>query len=119
MKKIILIYDDDEEILLLCKLILEKNGFLVKTSSRCNDVLTDIRQHDPAIILMDLWIPTIGGQKAIEIIKSSDYANTPVLAFSANPDIDEISKKVKADGFIRKPFDVKEFIATVQKVAGV
>jgi len=116
MKKNILIYDDDQEILLLCKAILSKYNFVVETLSMCENILTDIQTFNPHIILMDLWIPQIGGEKAIEIIKHNESTKQiPVLIFSANGDIKDISKKVNANGYIEKPFTISTFIETIQK----
>ncbi len=116
MKKNIIIYDDDQEILLLCKAILSKYNFVVETLSMCENILTDIQTFNPHIILMDLWIPQIGGEKAIEIIKHNESTKQiPVLIFSANGDIKDISKKVNANGYIEKPFTISTFIETIQK----
>ena len=119
MKKNILIYDDDEEILFLCKAILCEFDFEVETLSRCENILNDIKSTQPHLILMDLWIPEIGGEKAIEIVKKNEATkNIPVLIFSANADIKDISKKVNADGYLEKPFSVSTFIETIQKHMG-
>ena len=119
MKKKILIYDDDQEILLLCKAILSKYDFVVETLSMCENILTDIQKFNPDLILMDLWIPQIGGEKAIEIIKQNETTKQlPVLIFSANADIKEISEKVNADGYIEKPFSISSFIETIKKHLG-
>ncbi|NDP22643.1 MAG: response regulator [Paludibacter sp.] len=116
MKNKILIYDDDEEILLLCKAILSKYDFEVETLSRCENILNDVEAIQPHLILMDLWIPEIGGEKAIEILKQDESAKqTPVLLFSANADIKEICKKVNADGYIEKPFTINTLIETVKR----
>ena len=116
MKKNILIYDDNEEILLLCKAILIKNDFVVHTLSVCENVLNDIQTFKPDVILMDLWIPVMGGEKAIEIIKNNEATkNIPVLIFSANADIEAIFKKVNATGYIEKPFGISTFIETIKR----
>lgn len=116
MKKKILIYDDDQGILLLCKAILARFDFVVETLSRCDDVLNDIESFQPHLILMDLWIPEIGGEKAIETLKENDTTkNIPVLIFSANVDIKDICKKVNADGYVAKPFAVSTFIETIKQ----
>ena len=119
MKKKILIYDDDEEILLLCKVILIKNGFVVETLSICKNVLDEIQAFKPDVILMDLWIPVMGGEKAIEIIKNNEATkNIPVLIFSANANIKEILRKVDAAGYIEKPFGISTFIETIKRCIG-
>ena len=116
MQKTILIYDDDEEILFLCKAILESEKYRVETLSRCENVLADIELHKPDIILMDLWIPLIGGEKAIRIIKEdSQKKNIPVLLFSANSDIVAIAQNINADGYIAKPFEIIELKEIIEK----
>jgi CheY-like chemotaxis protein len=114
--KCILIYEDDPEILLLCKTILLKSQFRVATLSRCENVIGDIEMLKPDLILMDLWIPEIGGEKAISIIKENPATtHIPVLVFSANADIKEICKKINADGCIAKPFDIHTFKETIEQ----
>ena len=115
MKNNILIYDDDEEILLLCKIILKKYNYTVQTLSQCDDVLADVMRLKPDFILMDLWIPELGGEEAVKILKeNADTKHIPVFLFSANSDIEDICHKIHADGFIAKPFDLKAFIAIIQ-----
>ena len=110
MEKCILIYDDNEEILVLCKLILAMDNYRVVTLARCDNVINDIAEIKPDLILMDLWIPDIGGEKALLLIKENAVtAHIPVLLFSANSDIKEIAKKINANGYIAKPFDVHVF----------
>ena len=117
MKKI-LIYDDDLEILQLCKAILAKNNFIVNTLSRCENILADIETIRPHLVLMDLWIPDIGGERAVSIAKQHHTTrDIPILLFSANADIKEISTKVNANGYVEKPFSISTFIDTIQKHA--
>ncbi len=116
MRQKILIYDDNEEILLLCKAILGKFGFMVETLSRCENILNDIKSIQPHLILMDLWIPEIGGEKAIGIVKQNEATkNIPILIFSANADIKEICTTLNADGYVEKPFTINSFIETIKK----
>ncbi len=87
MKKCVLIYDDDLEILSVCKIILEQQNYLVETRPFCDNILEDISQIHPGIILMDLRIPSIGGEAAIKLLKNDKIsAQTPVILFSANTD---------------------------------
>ncbi len=112
--KCILIYEDDPEILLLCKTILLKSKYRVATLSRCENVINDIAMLKPDLILMDLWIPAIGGEKAIALIKENPATtHIPVLVFSANADIQDICIKINADGYIAKPFDIDHFKETI------
>lgn len=114
--KCILIYEDDQEIVLLCKTILIKNHYQVESLSSCENVLSDLEKIKPDLILMDLWIPEIGGEKAIIKIKENPSSQQiPVILFSANSDIEEICKKINADGYIQKPFDIHTFLETIKQ----
>ena len=114
--KCILIYEDDQEIVLLCKTILIKNHYQVESLSSCENVLSDLEKIKPDLILMDLWIPEIGGEKAIIKIKENPASHQiPVILFSANSDIQEICKKINADGYIQKPFDIQTFLDTIKQ----
>ncbi len=109
-----MIYEDNQEILLLCSLILTKHGYRAVTMPRCEDVLSDMERIQPDIVLMDLWIPEIGGERAITLIKQNPATrHIPVLVFSANTDIKAICKKINADGYLEKPFEIQTFTETI------
>ena len=115
MQKCILIYDDDLEILLVCKAILEIDDYRVETLTRCENIIDDIDFYKPDIILMDLWIPQIGGENAVLLMRENpDTTHVPVILFSANDEIEKISAKVKANGFLKKPFDISTFRNTIR-----
>lgn len=108
-EKRIMVFDDNLEILALCQIFFTKLQYQVKTMPRCENVLDDVKRYKPHLILMDLWIPEIGGEKSIVLLKGDPITNSiPVFLFSANCDIKQISLRVNADGYITKPFNLKE-----------
>ena len=114
MQRCVLIYDDDIEILKVCKVILEMQNYDVKTLFSCENIIDDITEIKPDIILMDLWIPTIGGEDAINMMRNNPLTkHIPVILFSANDEIEKISKRVRANGFLKKPFDILIFRQTI------
>ncbi len=115
MEKCILIYDDEEGILGVSKIILEKKKYRVETRTRCDDIIEDIKEVSPDIVLMDLWIPEMGGEKAVKLMKANDATRQiPVILFSANDLIEEISKTTDADGYLRKPFSISRLVQIVE-----
>lgn len=107
MKKCVLIYDDDHDILSACKIILSQHNYRVETRTLNTDIIDDIGRLKPDVILMDLWIPELGGEMAVDLVKNNKAAkHIPIILFSANTEIDEISKRTKADGFLKKPFEI-------------
>jgi CheY-like chemotaxis protein len=116
MKKCILVFDDEQEILEVCRIILERQNYLVETRLVCQDIIEDISEAKPDIILMDLWIPNMGGEKAVELIKSDALTrHIPVILFSANAEIEKISERTNADGFLKKPFEIPSLLAIINK----
>ena len=115
MQKCILIYDDDLEILTVCKVILDNENYRVETIPNCENIIDDINIVKPDVILMGLWIPKIGGENAIKLMhEHEEIKNIPVILFSANDEIEKVSKRINANGFLRKPFDILELKETIE-----
>ena len=88
MSKKVIIYDDDSDLLEVCSMILEAKNFAVVTKDKCTEILSDIQEHNPDVILMDNWIPDIGGVKATRLVKDSvRFRHIPVIFFSANNNV--------------------------------
>ena len=110
MKKSILILDDDKDILFVCAYLLEEMGWEVHTRTHCNDVLKLVKELKPAIILMDNWIPGMGGIVATQTLKADkELRSIPIIFFSANSDIKNLSIEAGADMYLSKPFDIDVF----------
>jgi len=115
-KKCILIYDDDVEILNVCKAILQSSNYRVETIQTCENIISDVLRVQPGIVLMDLWIPSIGGENAVRYMhENPETKDIPVVLFSASDDIEKISERVQADSFLRKPFDIQTFKDTIKE----
>ena len=115
LKKKVLILDDDLDILQICTIILQKKGFDVKTLNHSNDVWEQVRNYLPDVILMDNWIPGVGGIEATQSLKSDpELQSIPVIFFSANSNVIQLAKEAKADYYLQKPFDIKEMETIVQ-----
>lgn len=106
-KKTILIFDDDLNVLELCSIILDNAGYHTETSSTSHDVLEKVTRYKPDLVLMDNWIPNIGGIIATQLLKNSElFKHIPVVYFSANNDVHLLAKQAGADTYLSKPFDL-------------
>jgi len=115
--KSIIIFDDDDDILSICTYILEEQGWQVHTFSDCNNIIDKVSAIDPDVILMDNWIPDVGGITATQTLKNSaDLKNIPVIYFSANNDIQLLATQAGADSFLAKPFDIDELEKVINEV---
>lgn len=113
--KRILICEDDQEIIELTTIILGLTGHQVYVFKSCdNEIVQKVKNIKPDLVLMDLWLPEIGGEAAIRQLKSDSFTSSiPIIVFSANNSASEVARRVKAEGCITKPFSITCFEDTV------
>lgn len=111
-----MIFDDDTDLLEVCGMVLKAKGHTVIGMDNCNALIENIKRFSPNVILMDNWIPEIGGVNAIHLIKADRELNSvPVILFSANDDIRELAREANADFFLQKPFEIDDLETTVSR----
>ena len=113
-KKCVLICDDDNSILDVCKLILH-DEYRVVTVTNCGNIIEDIDAIKPQIVLMDVLMPGEGARAAKLIHQTPETSHIPVILFSALSNIKEISKIAEATAVLEKPFDLKILLETIRE----
>lgn len=117
MKKKILIFDDEDDILDICIFLFEDIGLTVHTRSHARNVLEDIRECDPDLVIMDHLIPDLGGIHAINLIKGDpQLKKIPVILFTASNNIESLFRESNADEYIEKPSDISAMQNKVAKL---
>ena len=115
--KTILIFDDDINILEICSIVLEHFGYRVAVSETSHNVIERVEEIQPDLVLMDNWIPSIGGVEATQRLKAHPiYRDIPVIFLSANHNLEKLAQDAGADIFLEKPFDLDVLENTVKKM---
>ncbi|CAM3671055.1 response regulator [Sphingobacterium prati] len=115
-RKTVLIFEDDTIILEVITVVLTDLGFHVEVSETSHDIIQKVESTKPNIILMDNWIPNIGGVEATRLLKGDDrFKHIPVIYVSANNDIESLAVRAGADDFLAKPFDLDDLENIVKK----
>jgi len=115
--KTILVFDDDADILDIFKIVLQAAGYRVESSQTSDDIIEKARSVNPDIIIMDNWIPGIGGLKATQLLKSDPACkHIPVIYCSANRDLRSLAEQANAEAFLAKPFDLRDLEKTVAEL---
>jgi len=113
----IIIFDDDEDILSICNYVLHEQGWEVHTFTDCNNIVEKVSGIMPNVILMDNWIPDVGGITATKTLKGTEKLNDiPVIYFSANSDIQLLANQAGAETYLAKPFDLDELERIINTV---
>jgi CheY-like chemotaxis protein len=104
----ILIIDDDESISEVMRTILQRTNREIIIMSVCQNV-AEVVKLKPDLILMDLWMPHIGGDRLTRMLKKdSRTKHLPIVMVSAHNDASTIAKDIGADSFLAKPFDIDD-----------
>lgn len=113
----ILVIDDDMQLLTLTSLYLKRAGFHVKTVSKANLAMSEIRSMRPDLILLDVMMPEISGFNLCRIIKDDpSLSHIPIIFLTAlqlHSDKMEGFRAGAAD-YVIKPFEFEELNARVQ-----
>ena len=110
---LILVVDDDRFYLSIIRQILENARHQVIETTDGAEAIEIYREHKPAIVITDIFMPGMDGNEVIRVLRSID-AGMGIIAISAGGafyDIDflETAKKLGADAILRK-LDPKERI---------
>lgn len=115
MKKKILIIEDDKDILEILMHILLHEGYDVE-SSRDGNVVHQIKDIKPDLILCDIWIPHFKGTDICTTLKNDELTKTiPFILISTSMKLPQLAMASGADNYIQKPFQVKEVITLVKE----
>jgi two-component system cell cycle response regulator DivK len=121
MSKVVLVVEDNARNRKLVRTILKFRGFEVVECDDGEPALALARKHRPALVLMDIELPTVDGITALGRLRADpETASIPVIAVTASVTPSQREKVTAAgfNGYLSKPIDVDEFNAMVERLAG-
>jgi DNA-binding response OmpR family regulator len=112
MKKI-LVVDDDRDVLEVVYYLLSSKGFDVKTHTTGLNVPAAVETFQPNLVLLDINLPGKSGTDICNELKEADN-ELPIILFSAHSNITKVRNACNPDGYLAKPFDIKDLIGIVR-----
>jgi CheY-like chemotaxis protein len=117
--KHILVVDDEDTILDLLESVLESSGHRVETACNGREALEKIRRSDYDIIISDLKMPGMGGQKLYEHVSEIKPHLKRRVIFSTgdivNPVTQELFRRT-GNLHLAKPFRLEEVEEIIRQV---
>jgi len=111
--------EDDEEMIDLVKLILERKGFKVSGASGGKEGWQLIQSVNPDLVLLDLMMPDVDGWEVYQNIRDTESTkDIPVIIITAKAqNIDRVLGLhiAKVNDYITKPFKPEELVDSVEK----
>jgi len=102
----VLIVDDEIGARESLKMVL-KNDYEVFLAKNAEEAFSQIKEHSPEVILLDIILPDLDGLKVLERIKRNDPV-VIVIMVTATTTVKTAheAKELGADGYVTKPFDI-------------
>ncbi|PRR68725.1 Sporulation initiation phosphotransferase F [Moorella humiferrea] len=112
-----LVVDDQRGVRTLLQLAFQEEGYQVATAVNGRDALRQVERWRPDVVLMDVRMPVMGGLETLPRIKTI-APQTAVIIMSAYVEVEAVDeiRRMGADDFIYKPFDLEELKAKVKAV---
>jgi len=116
----ILVVDDDPDISMMLKLMLEYKGYAVTILEKPEDTIKALQEDDISMVIIDMLLSGVSGTDICKSIRQN-YKMTgfPVLMISAHPNAKEICLEAGADDFISKPFDMNDILSKIGNLVNV
>src|SRR3954452_1626946 len=111
-----LIIDDEKQIRRLLRIALESAEYHVYEAETGQAGLNEIVHHRPDVVLLDLGLPDIEGDKVLRRLR--EWSDVPVLILSVRDDPEEkvAALDAGADDYVTKPFDTTELLARLRVI---
>ena len=119
MARKILLADDSVTAQNMGRKILADAGYEVITVNNGSAALKRISEHRPDLIVLDVYMPGYSGLEVCQRLKEvAETSRIPVLLTvgKLEPFKPEEAKRVRADGFIVKPFEASELLSALSKL---
>ena len=113
MKKKILIVEDDLTIQTQLKTLLTGNGYEVFTVTNFSQIMEQIQEFAPHLVLLDIKLPENNGFEICAQIRT--VSDMPIVfVTSSNTDMDELNSiMLGGDAFITKPYNIAILLAKI------
>lgn len=114
----VLVIEDEPELQDLLRFALEAEGYTVHVAPNGREALRHLHSTaQTCVIVLDLYLPVMSGQRFRAVqLRDRSLAWIPVIVMSGGVDAGREARALQAQSFVRKPVDVDELRAAVQRV---
>ena len=116
----VLVVEDDPSVRGLLQTLLSAEGYAVVTASDGLAGLVEVSTSPPALVLLDLMMPDLGGVRVLEEMRDDpELVDIPVIVVTGKIDaVPGMRELLGDDNVFLKPFAVSELLTRVGEVTG-
>jgi CheY-like chemotaxis protein len=120
MSRTVLVVDDEPDILLAARLMLEAAGCTVIEAASGEEALelATTQPDDVEAIFLDLRMPGLSGWEMLEELRAKEIFRPPVIVFSAYSDPVAVERSVAlgASAYLSKPFQAADLTRVLEAI---
>jgi excisionase family DNA binding protein len=116
----VLIVDDEQEIVDIMKVFLQRQGgYQIATASDGITALIEVGRAKPDLMILDIMIPGVDGIEVCRRIKADSNNRTVIIAVSGNNEHEDRILQSGADAFMSKPIDLEKLHTEAKRLLRV
>lgn len=116
-KQRVLIVDDEPDVLLTLRVILEASGFEPSLAADGETALRRIDVEHPDVVLLDIMMPVLDGWFVLAELAGRPKRPRVIVCSAKSADVDKVrARDLGADAYVVKPWDPENLIATIRSV---
>ena len=113
-KALILVLDDDPDICIMIKMVLDYYGYEAMDAENEENAKKIISSNHVDLVIMDMLLSGTDGTDICRQLKRDKVTSSiPILMFSAHPTARETCLAAGADDFISKPFEMNDMMEKI------
>ena len=115
MKQKVLVIDDEEDIILMMKMILEYEGYECSSATRGHEAIQIAFKEKPDAVFLDLKMPQMDGYEIYDMLRNKGFA-APVIIISGHGNVSTAVDFIKkgAFDFLEKPLEREKILITLR-----
>jgi CheY-like chemotaxis protein len=112
----VLVVEDDSAVRALIRDFLELLGCAVQLAANGREALEHLQHRRPDLILLDFMMPVMDGRAfGTAVRRDGRTGDLPIVLMSAAPEAAQVSREIRAQGLLHKPFDLDELARVVER----
>jgi DNA-binding NtrC family response regulator len=116
-KSSILVVDDEDALRTVLSNELANEGYQVQNASDGDEAVNELTKSAYDLILLDIKMPRMNGFEVLKYVKEH-HPKSKVVMLTGFADLKNAieSKKLGADDFVSKPYDLVDLLTTIERV---
>jgi DNA-binding NtrC family response regulator len=116
-KNRLLVVDDEEALRTVLSSELTTEGYEVRTAADGQEAIGELEKSAFDLVLLDIKMPRMNGFEVLKYVKEK-HPKTKVVMLTGFADLKNAleSKKLGAEDFVSKPYDLVDLLTTIERV---